>query len=185
LFFFLACPALAEYGHFDEFDTIKQEQQVHHVIPKGSFFRVFLGQTVSSEFNNNGDYIKLLVPSDYLMNNTIVIPQNAVFIGVVKNLGKAQRGMDGYFSIDVVGLVFPDGRQFNTQGYVSFGKSRVLGGAFTRRVGHRDVLHRAQANGSRGILQLKQNGPRVMGKETRLKMGTFVEMVLESNIDID
>lgn len=182
----IAMPVFALYGHFAEFDTPKEEQKINLVIPAGSFFRGILGQTVSSEYINYEDKIKILIPSDFTIENYIVIPKNSLFIGSISSVGKAQRGLDGYFSIDIIGLVFPDGRQFVAKGYVSFGKnSKLYGGGFSRRAGHKSSLHRAGANGPKGVLMLQQDGPRMFGKEAKLIMGELVNVVLLEEIKID
>ncbi len=182
---FLSGSALALYGHFDEFDVPEEEKKIDLVIPKGSFFRGFIGQTVSSEFNNSDDIIKILIPSDFTIEDKVILPKNSLFVGVVKNLQKAQRGMDGYFSIDIIGLVFPDGRQFDVKGYVASNKNnRVFGGAFSRRSGHKTTLHRASPNGKYGVSELMQSGPRMFGKETKIVMGELVNVILEEPVQI-
>ena len=183
---FLSGVAMALYGHFDEFDKPEEVKNIEMIIPAKSFFRGFMGQTVSSEFNNSGDMVKILIQSDFTIDDKVILPKNSVFVGVVKNLEKAQRGLNGYFSIDIVGLVFPDGRQFNAKGYIVSSKNnRTFGGELTRRAGHKTTLHRASPNGKYGVLELKQNGPRIMGKETKILMGEFVTIVLEEAIDVE
>jgi len=186
LFCFVSSPVLAIYGQYDEFGEVEIEKELPFVIPKGSFFRGFMGQTVSSEFNNDNDIIKILITSDFILNDKVILPKNAVFIGHVKSLEKAQQGRDGFFSIDIDYLIFPDGRQFESKGYVVSNKGgRVFGGAFSRRSGHKNTLHRSACFGNKGTLQLQQNGPRIMGKETKILMGDFVTIVLEEQIKID
>ena len=182
----ITTPVFALYGHFDEFDTPNEEKKINLVIPAGSFFRGILSQTVSSEYINYGDTIKILIPSDFTIQNNIVIPQNSLFIGSISSVGKAQRGLDGYFSIDIIGLVFPDGRQFEAKGYVSFGKnSKLYGGGFAKRIGHKSTLHRSTANGPKGVLMLQQDGPRMLGKEAKITMGELINIVLLEEIKID
>jgi len=179
-------PVYALYGHFAEFDQPQEEQKINLVIPAGSFFRGILGQTVSSEYVNYQDKIKILIPSDFTIDNYVILPKNSLFIGTISSVGKAQRGMDGYFSIDIIGLMLPDGRQLEAKGFVSFGKnSKIYGGAFSRRAGHKNTLHRASANGPKGVLLLQQDGPRMMGKEAKINMGDIVNIVLETPIKLD
>ena len=181
-------PAFGIYGNFDEYagESLEQESAAPMIIPKGSVFRGFMGQAVSSEFNNNGDIIKILIPSDFIYENKILIPKNTVFIGQVYNLEKAQQGRDGFFSINIIGIVFPDNRQFQLKGYIPSSKTnKVFGGEFSRRSGHKTTLHRATPNGRRGVLMLQQNGPRVMGKETLLQMGELVTIVIEEAVNVE
>ena len=190
IFVIVACitPAYGIYGNYDEYaaeDTFSENSNTL-IIPKGSVFRAFIGQTVSSEFNNNGDMIKFLVPSDFIYENKVIVPKNTIFVGQIYNLEKAQQGRDGLFSINIVGMVFPDGRQFAIKGYVPSKKdNRVFGGDFSRRSGHKTTLHRASPNGRKGVLQLQQNGPRVMGKETRIQMGDFVTIITEEAVNVE
>lgn len=185
---FAAQSASALYGNYDEFaqDAAEQEASVPKIIPKGSVFRGFMGQTVSSEFNNNGDRVKILIPSDFTYENEVLIPKNTLFIGEVLNIEKAQQGRNGLFSVDIVGIVFPDGRSFPIKGYVSSAKNnKVFGGEFSRRSGHKNTLHRSACFGRKGTLQLLQNGPRVMGKETLINMGDFVTIIIDEAINIE
>lgn len=179
--------ASALYGQYDEFipNEIKEEVNIKK-IQKGSFFRGFISQTVSSEYNNYGDVVKILLNSDYIINNEVLIPKNSYFIGQISNLQKAQRGRDGYFSIDIIRLVFPDGKQFNTKGYIVNSKnSRIFGGKFAKRSGYKTTVHRASPVGARGVLYLQQNGPRIMGDETKIKMGELVTILIEEEINLN
>lgn len=179
--------ALAVYGHFDEFENDTQNlNKVNLIIPKGSFFRGFIGQTISSEFNNNGDVVKILITSDFSLNDKIILPKNSVFVGTIKNLEKAQQGRNGFFSIDLNSLIFPDNRQFSAKGYlIANNNSRIFGGEFSKRSGYKTTLHRSASFGNKGTLQLQQNGPRTIGKETKINMGQFVTIVLEEPIEIN
>lgn len=192
IFFFLCIgiyPAHALYGNFDQYIQEEANEEIYYqtvTIPKGSIFRGFLGQTVSSEFNNNGDIIKILIPSDFTYDNQIIIPKNTLFLGQVHNLEKAQQGRDGFFSIKIIGITFPDNREYTLNGYVAGTKnSRVFGGEFSKRSGHKTTLHRSYPFRTKGVLYLQQNGPRVMGKETILKMGEFVTIVIEEETNIE
>ena len=178
--------AFALYGNYDEFvKDVIPEYQKPLIIPAGSYFRGLTGETVSSEFNNEGDIIKIFVNADFTMNDEIIIPKNSLFICVVRNLGKAQQGMNGYFSIDVIGLAFPDGRKYAAKGYIiAPNNGKVFGGEFSRRSGHKNVLHRSSAFNRYGAMELMQNGPRIMGKETMIKAGTLVNIAIEEAINV-
>ena len=183
--YLIAKPSFALYGAYEEFQK-EEEIQNSLTIPAGSFYSAMLGETVSSEFNNNGDVIKILVSSDYTIANKVLIPKYSIFVGVVTNLEKAQRGQDGYFSIDVIGLVFPDGRKFDVKGYIPSSKdNRVFGGNFARRSGHKTVLHRSAAFHRKGTLELLQNGPRIMGKETKLPAGQVINVYISEPVKIE
>ncbi|MCR4881219.1 MAG: hypothetical protein K6A44_04625 [bacterium] len=181
-------PAFGIYGNFDEYaaDTTYEEEYKPLVIPKGSIFRGLIGQTVSSEFNNNGDIIKIVIPSDFIYEDKVIVPKNSMFIGQIYNLEKAQQGRNGFFSINIIGLVFPDNRQFALQGYIPAAKgNRVFGGEFSRRSGHKSTLHRSACFGRKGTLELLQNGPRIMGKEARIQMGELVTIVIEEAANVE
>ena len=177
----------AIYGDYEEFNNeITEEQIIPTIIPKGSYFRGLIGQTISSEFNNTDDFVKILITSDFILNDKIILPKNSVFVGQIKGLQKAQQGMDGVFSIDIIALASADGKQYPAKGYiVSKGTSRVFGGAFSKRTGHKTTLHRSECFGPKGVLQLQQNGPRSIGKETKIEMGDVVTIVLEEEIKLD
>ena len=35
-----------------------------------------MSQDVSSEFNNEGDIVKILIPSDFIYDNEVIVPKN-------------------------------------------------------------------------------------------------------------
>lgn len=180
-------PANALYGNYDEFlSDVTNEEKINLVIPKNSFFRGIISQTVSSEYNNSGDIVKVLISSDYILNDKVILPKNSLFFARIANLNSAQQGRNGYFSIDIIQLVLPDGRIFSASGYVISSKSnRIFGGEFSKRSGHKTTLHRSSPFGRKGSMQLLQNGPRIMGEETKLKMGTIVTIVLTEEINLN
>lgn len=178
--------AQALYGNFEEFNQPEDTQQQELIIPEGSFFRGYIGQTVSSEFNNNGDLVKILITSDFTIKDKVILPKNSIFLGVISGLEKAQQGRDGMFSIDITNILFPDGKTLKAQGYVvSSKKDRVFGGGLSKRSGHKSSLHRSVAFGRKGTLQLLQNGPRKVGEETKIQMGQFVTILIEKPINVD
>ena len=178
--------SFALYGNYDEFTNASEEKIYPKKILKGSFFRGFISQTVSSEYNNSGDFIKVLLNSDYILNDEILIPKNSYFIGQISNLQKAQRGQDGYFSINIIQLVLPDGKNYSTKGYIiSSKKSKTFGGNFSRRAEYKTTLHRGTPVGRKGTLYLQQNGPRMMGNETKIKMGEMVTILIEEELNLD
>ena len=183
----LISPAFGIYGSYDEYnEDTYEENRTPLIIPKGSIFRGMLGQTVSSEYNNNGDIIKILVPSDFIYENQVVVPKNSIFLGQVINLEQAQQGRNGLFSINIIGIVFPDDRRFPIKGYIAATKgNKIFGGEFSRRTGHKTVLHRASPNGRKGVMNLLQNGPRTMGKETFIKMGELVTIIIEEGVNVE
>ena len=177
--------ASALYGNFDEFEVEEVSTPAPTVIPKGTFFRGFIAQTISSEFNNSGDIVKVLITADFTINDTVILPRNSVFVGEIKNLEKAQQGMDGHFEININSVNFPNGKKYPTKGYIVSAKNkRIFGGGFSKRSGHKTVLHRSECFGSKGVLQLMQNGPRKIGNETKIKMGEMVTILLEEDIKL-
>jgi len=180
--------AFAIQPNYDELEenTITETTKPSVIIPQGSYFRGFLGQTVSSEFNNTDDIVKILITSDFTIEDRIILPKNSVFLGQIKGLQKAQQGLDGTFAIDIIALFYPDGRQFPVKGYViAKGNSKIFGGGFSKRTGYKTTLHRSECFGRKGVLQLQQNGPRSIGKETKINMGDLVTILVENEIRID
>ena len=176
--------ASALYGNFEEFEVEETQISPPTIIPKKTFFRGFIAQTISSEFNNSGDIVKVLITADFTINDTVILPKNSLFIGEIKNLEKAQQGMDGHFEIPINTVVFPNGKKYVAKGYIVSAKNkRIFGGNFSKRSGHKTVLHRSECFGPKGVLQLMQNGPRKIGEETKIKMGEMVTIVLEEDIN--
>lgn len=186
-FTIITYPANALYGNYDEFfDDIVEKEKINHIIPKNSFFRGIISQTVSSEYNNSGDIVKVLITSDYTLNDKIILPKNSLFFAKITNLNNAQQGRNGYFSIDIIQLVLPDGRIVSASGYIVSAKNnRIFGGEFSKRSRYKTTLHRSSPFNRKGAMQLMQNGPRIMGEETKIKMGTVVTIVLTEEINLN
>ena len=152
-------------------------------IPKGSFVNGILAQTISSEFNNKQDAVKFLITQDFYSDNTIIIPKNSVFIGYVSDLKKAEQGRNGYFSVDFYGMLLPTGETIPMKGHLfSSSSSNILGGELTRRSGYKKTMHRSECFGRRGILQLNQYGPRILGSETKIKAGSEMVIMLDEDM---
>ncbi len=152
------------------------------VIQKGSYINGILVQTVSSEFNNKQDAVKFLVTQNFYINNEIVLPKNSVFVGYISDLKKAEQGRNGYFSIDFYGIILPTGETIPMKGHLwSSSSSNIFGGELTRRSGYKKTMHRSECFGRRGILQLNQYGPRILGSETKIKAGTEMVIIFDED----
>ena len=162
--------------------TFSQDVFAEMVIQKGSYINGVLVQTISSEFNNKQDAVKFLITQDFYINNTVVLPKNTLFVGFVSNLKKAEQGRNGYFSVDFYGIILPTGETIPMKGHLwSNSSSNIFGGELTRRSGYKKIMHRSECFGRRGILQLSEYGPRILGSETKIKAGTEMVVIMDED----
>ena len=162
--------------------TFSLKADAELIISKGSYINGILVQTVSSEFNNKQDAVKFLVTQDFYINNTVVLPKNSVFVGFVSDLQKAEQGRNGYFSVDFYGIILPTGETIPMKGHLwSSSSSNIFGGELTRRSGYKKIMHRSECFGRRGILQMSEYGPRILGSETKIKAGTEMVVILDED----
>ncbi|MDD3594415.1 MAG: hypothetical protein PHX18_07300 [Candidatus Gastranaerophilales bacterium] len=173
------------YGDLQEVLPQKTKPSKGITIPKGTFFRVNLMQTISSEFNKSNDEVKAIVLSDFSILDNIIIPQKSVFAGTILDLKKAEQGRDGYFFVDFDRIILPDGNiiEIKAHLYVTSG-SKMIGGALSPRIGHKTTMFRVAAFGTRGIMQLQPDGPRVMGQETKIKAGSEILVELDEPLKL-
>ena len=83
------------------------------------------------------------------------------------------------------GLILSKTAEVKTIPKSSSKDNRVFGGNFARRSGHKTVLHRSAAFHRKGTLQLLQNGPRIMGKETKLPAGQVINVYIKEPVKIE
>lgn len=167
---------------FLAFMTFSQKGFSETVLSKGSYINGILVQTISSEFNNKQDAVKFLITQDFYINNTVVLPKNSLFVGFVSDLKKAEQGRNGYFSVDFYGIILPTGETIPMKGHLwSSSSSNYFGGELTRRSGHKKIMHRSECFGRRGILQMSEYGPRILGSETKIKAGTEMVVILDED----
>ncbi len=164
------------------FLTFCQKSFAEMVIQKGSYINGVLVQTISSEYNNPQDAVKFLITQDFYINNTVVLPKNTLFVGFVSNLKKAEQGRNGYFSVDFYGIILPTGETIPMKGHLwSSSSSNIFGGELTRRSGYKKIMHRSECFGRRGILQMSEYGPRILGSETKIKAGTEAVVMMDED----
>ncbi|MCK7467682.1 MAG: hypothetical protein MZU91_05870 [Desulfosudis oleivorans] len=84
--------------------------------PAGSQFRVILLQNISSELNNVGDLVEMIVPGDLQMGDNICVPRNAKFIGKIIRIEKPRIGKNASIELMFTSFVFPGEHEFDIIG---------------------------------------------------------------------
>ena len=57
-----------------------------------------------------------------------------------------------------------------------------------KRIGYKNTVHRSSSiahSNTPSLLLLQQDGPRIMGEETKIKMGEWVTILIEEQVNLD
>lgn len=152
-------------------------------LPKGSFYRGILQSSVSSEFNNEGDLVRVVNPHDIFIGKNLCIPKNSVFLGKVNYVQPAKKGVNGAFAVKFDTLMFPNSHKFVVDASLWSKKNGIIGGDFSPKNGYRTVLHRAEGLDP-GAQVLVPYGESTMGSETQKKAGEEVNLILNDDVFI-
>ena len=147
----------------------------------GALFKAILQQKISTGVNTFGDKVELINPTDISLGEIVCIPKDSKFIGKIVKLEKPVIGSNGSFQILFDKLRLPEGQEFNIFARVWTKKGDgKIGGELTARTGFRPIVHDIQGIGS--YIQLRQAGPREMGKDSELLPGSEVLIVLDKQL---
>jgi hypothetical protein len=154
-------------------------------IPSGLFIKCILLREISSEVNKEGDIVTLQNPVDICVEGKILIPKNTIFTGRISQLSKAVEGQNGWFRFNIEKAIFPNENNSEIHGelcahMLTTHPDGIIGGEFSPRTKYRKVVHRSKGFKS-GVAQLLPDGPRILGKETKLKAGTDIMIQLDKD----
>lgn len=154
----------------------------YQTIAKNTFLKGILMHEVSSEINSIGDRIKAYNLFDIMLEEAVAIPKNSIFIGHITEIEKAQQGRDGLMRISIDEINYPDGTKKAIEAHIYSKKENgIIGGDFTPRSDYRKVVHKSWGLRT-GVIQAIPDGPRLFGKETKLKAGTDITIQLDKDI---
>jgi hypothetical protein len=150
----------------------------------GTLFKAVLQQKVSTEFNNIGDKVELINPTDVRLGEFVCIPQNTKFIGKIVKLEKPKIGSNGSFQIIFDTLKLPDGQTISIMASVWTKKGDgIVGGEATPRINFRPMTYNIEGVGS--YIHKLPAGPRDMGKNSELLPGYEVLIVLDQKLNFN
>lgn len=151
--------------------------------PAGTMFKAILQDNISTSENNAGDEVSLIVPSDLMLGDTLCIPENSKFIGRIRRIEKAQQGRNGLIEVIFETLKFAEGQEISILAHVwTKDKTGILGGELTDHSRYKRVPVSIEGIGN--IAQMVPDGPRIMGKETEILVGSEWIIVLDKDLNV-
>ena len=163
---------------------IKENPNNYQVtIPAGSLFEALFMYQISSEYNNVGDGVELIMPSALKYGDLTLIEKDTKFVGKIIKLQRAIIGQNGYVQILFDEIVFPDGKSGKILAHVwTKENTGIIGGDLTQHTKYKKMPHYIQGIG--GVAQLIPVGPRVMGTETYILSGAQFRLVLDEDLSL-
>ena len=157
-----------------------QENSGVCVLPKGTFYRGILQASVSSDYSNEGDVVRIINPHDIFIGKKLCIPKNSMFLGTVNYVQPSKQGVNGAFSVKFDTLVYPSSQKVPINGMIWSKNNGIIGGEFAPKSAYRTVLHRTQ--GLSGVQVLVPHGEGMMGQETKPNAGEEVNIILNEEV---
>lgn len=108
---------------------------------KGAFVLVYAKKVLSSATMQEGDQVYFVSPADIWVNETNIIPKNAVFVGYISMLKMPIKGVNAAFSIKITNIILPQGSVRNFAGTISNGSSDIIGGELTPPASYKKTIH--------------------------------------------
>lgn len=153
------------------------------VLPKGTFYRGILQESISSDYSNEGDVVRIINPHDIFIGKKLCIPKNSIFLGTVNYIQPSKQGVNGAFSVKFDTLLYPSLQKISINGMIWSKNNGIIGGDFTPKNAYRTVLHRTQ--GLSGVQVLVPHGEGMMGQETKLNAGEEINIILNEEVQVN
>lgn len=184
-FFILISLVLTNCAGFAQSVDFKEMKDYYNVtFYSGTLFRAMLQQKVSSEFNNVGDKVELINPTNVYLGEYVCIPENSKFTGKIVKVEKPKVGSNGSFQVIFDTLILPDGQNITIMASIWTKKGDgVMGGEMTPRTVYRPTVYNVDGLGS--YIHKLPSGPRALGKNTELLPGSEVLIVLDQKMSFN
>lgn len=158
-----------------------QPYQQNTLFQKGSHLRLTLLQPLSSKTASVGQKVLARVYQPVYQHENLVLDRNTLFIGYVKQVGRANYGQNGLLEIQFNTLQLPSGVMLGfASKCVTHQNKPFYGGEGTEGMLPERVPYR-----NLGLLDYNRvmlRGPRAKGTEWRFKTGDYVDIELESDL---
>ena len=146
------------------------------------FNNFFIQESISSDYSNEGDVVRIINPHDIFIGKKLCVPKNSIFLGTVNYIQPSKQGVNGAFSVKFDTLVYPSLQKIPINGMIWSKNNGIIGGDFAPKSAYRTVLHRTQ--GLSGVQVLVPHGEGMMGQETKLNAGDEINIILNEEVRI-
>ncbi len=150
-------------------------------LDKGAFILVYTKKTLSTDTLQEGDRVYFISPADVWVNETNIIPKNTIFTGYVSMLKMPIKGVNAAIKFKITHLTLPNGETRELNGYISNGKSDIIGGEMTPPASYNKMTHLYQSRWHwSGTTQWVPSGEYEYGQHRGVKPGQNLFVVLEN-----
>lgn len=153
------------------------------LLQKGSFIKIMNIRTISTAIADEGDEVSFIVPTNVWCGEALVFPKETMFYGFVEELNEPVQGTNAAIKLKINKAIFPDGREYMLDAYVTKNGDVKLGGELTPPMEYARIPHYIEfrSSVSKGVLQYVPGNKRFFGNHLVIKPG--VELVLMLNED--
>lgn len=150
-------------------------------IPSGIFLKGIMQSEISTKTNNLNDSIRVIIPSNFYLENAICIPENSIIEGEITEFAVPKKGRDGLMRLHFNKITFPNYSSYPLDADLWSDCTDVIGGGPSELAEVRPVPFSVQGLGA-GYILMKPTGAYKMGKDVTLKAGS--EVIIKTNDEI-
>ncbi len=184
LFFGLSTTTFAQQQNYG-YDIYEMENQQKKTlrIQKGAFLNAINQREISTQTADEGDIVTFLYPQTMYIDDEIVLPASAIFVGKITTVREPVQGTNGVLKINIFKVIFPDNTEHPMDGYVGNKDDQIIGGEMTAPLYYDKVPH-YPSGWNRGVLQFCPTNVYQHGKHTVIKTGKEVTILLRQDFNL-
>lgn len=149
-------------------------------IQKGAFLNAINQREISTQTADEDDIVTFLNPQTMYIDDDIVLPSGAVFVGKITTVREPVQGTNGVLKINIFKVIFPDNTEHPMDGYVGNKDDQIIGGEMTAPLYYDKVPH-YPSGWNKGVLQFCPTNVYQHGKHTVIKTGKEVTILLRQD----
>ena len=184
LFFGLSTTTFAQQQNYG-YDIYEMENQQKNTlrIQKGAFLNAINQREISTQTADEGDIVTFLNPQTMYIDDEIVLPASAIFVGKITTVREPVQGTNGVLKINIFKVIFPDNTEHPMDGYVGNKDDQIIGGEMTAPLYYDKVPH-YPSGWNRGVLQFCPTNVYQHGKHKFIKTGKEVTILLRQDFNL-
>lgn len=166
----------------EDYQVYEMESKPKHQlkIQKGAFLNAINQREISTQTADEGDIVTFLNPQTMYIDDEIVLPASAIFVGKITTVREPVQGTNGVLKINIFKVIFPDNTEHPMDGYVGNKDDQIIGGEMTEPLYYDKVPH-YPSGWNRGVLQFCPTNVYHYGKHTVIKTGKEVTILLRQD----
>ena len=155
--------------------------QAQAILDTGTLILVHSTKVLSTKTLQEGDSVFFVAPADVWVDEINIVPKNTIFKGYVSMLKMPVKGINAALKFKITHIILPNGETRNFDGYISNGKSDIIGGEQTPPASYNKMAHiyPSRLHWS-GTTQWVPSGEYEYGMHRGVKPGQNLFVVLQS-----